>query len=162
MDLETGEIGDLPLFDEDGEAGGDPAPVRALKRRIADADALVIATPEYNGSIPGALGNALDWASRPAGGGPLRGKPVAILGASVTNSGAASAQAVLRAILGRIGAVPLETGVQVGSAYDRFDGEGRLTDEEVRGCLRAVLASLLREVRAPRSGGEGGATARAA
>src|SRR5690242_4205430 len=96
-------LGCLPAFDEDREAAP-PAPVRALVAEIARADALLIATPEYNASIPGALKNALDWGSRPFPGNALRCKPCAVIGTSTGPFGAVWAQAELRKALAVSGA----------------------------------------------------------
>lgn len=92
---------DLPMFDPDAFPDGvaDPAAVSALKRAIADADGVVFATAEYNYSIPGVLKNALDWVSRPPASSPLRGKPVAVVGASTGMSGSMRAQAHLRQMM---------------------------------------------------------------
>jgi chromate reductase len=100
----------VPPFDEDAEAGEAPPSVAGLRDLIADADAVLFATPEYNGSVPGQLKNALDWASRPHRTNPLRNKPVAVVGASTGGFGALSAQADLRRILARIGARVVEAG----------------------------------------------------
>ena len=92
------DIGQLPFFNEDVEAAGDPEPVRRFKDAIATSNAVLIATPEYNGAVPGVLANALDWASRPTGRSVLRNKPVAIMGAVKGKSGSANAQAALRGV----------------------------------------------------------------
>ena len=86
----------IPPYSEDAEELGEPAAVTQLKRAIAEADAVLFATPEYNSSIPGQLKNALDWVSRPAATGPMRGKPAAVVGASTGLFGAVWAQAELR------------------------------------------------------------------
>jgi chromate reductase, NAD(P)H dehydrogenase (quinone) len=95
---------DVPPFNEDIEGGPAPVAVTELRSVIGDADGVLIATPEYNGSIPGQLKNALDWASRPRGDAVLEGKPVATLSASPSRRGGAGAQADLRTVLGVIGA----------------------------------------------------------
>ena len=94
---------DIPAFDEDLEDGPAPDAVTALKEAIAEADGVLVATPEYNGSIPGFLKNALDWVSRPFEDNPLRNKPAAVIGASTGMFGAVWAQADLRKVLGLIG-----------------------------------------------------------
>ena len=99
VELEQFDLRFLPLFDADVEAAGDPPEVRELKEAIRDADALLIATPEYNRGTSGVLKNAIDWASRPPFGSPLSGKPVAIMGAG-GRSGTASAQTQVRDALG--------------------------------------------------------------
>lgn len=99
---------DIPLYDGDVEARGYPEPVRRLQDAIRRADALLIATPEYNGSIPGVLENAIDWASRPRSDSALRYKPVAIMGASPGRSRTANAHADLRRVLGATGSSVLD------------------------------------------------------
>ena len=133
----------VPPFDEDAE--GEPAPeaVEALRAAIADADAVLFATPEYNGSVPGQLKNALDWVSRPHATNPLRNTPVAVVGASTGGFGAAWAQADLRRILGRIGARVLDTELAVTHAHTRCDERGNLVDDEVRDALANVVSELV-------------------
>src|SRR5215213_10857537 len=99
---ETIEIGELPFYNADVEAMGDPPSVAGFKAALQQADGLLIATPEYNDGIPGLLGNALDWASRLPGRAPLAGKPVAVMGASPSQIGTARAQLHLRQILGHV------------------------------------------------------------
>jgi chromate reductase len=137
------ELAGIPLFDADVEAGGDPEPVVALKRAIGDADALLIASPEYNHCVPGVLKNAIDWASRPARRSVLTGKPVAIMGASTGRGGTARAQAHLRDGLAYTNGyvLPLPE-VMVPLAADRFDAESELVDDEVRDEVRTLLRSL--------------------
>ncbi len=144
VEIEIVDTAGLPFYDADLEAVGDPAPVGEFKERVRAADALLIATPEYNGCIPGLLGNALDWASRPYGRAPLSGKPVAILGATPSPRGGARAQAVLRQILAatRCAVVP-EPELVVRSAHEQFDAVGMLRDELTRDRLRALLANLV-------------------
>jgi len=137
----------IPAFDEDGEDAGDLA-VETLKDAIAAADGVLFATPEYNGSIPGFLKNALDWVSRPFEHNPLRNKPVAVISASTGMFGAVWASAELRKVLGLIGARALDRDTPVGMANSAFDGEGRLIGpESVEGVRAAVedLAELVRE-----------------
>jgi len=138
----------VPPFDEDLEVHEAPAPVAELRRLIADADAVLFSTPEYNGSVPGQLKNALDWASRPHRTNPLRNKPVAVVGASTGGFGALSAQADLRRILARIGARVIERGVAVGHAPSQCDEDGGLANESLRDELVAVLDALSGAVRA--------------
>jgi chromate reductase len=123
------------------------AGVRALRAAIAAADAVLIATPEYNGSIPGALKNALDWASRPYGDNALRGKPVAVIGASAGPGGAARAQAEARAVLERIGARVVGGAIAVSRAGGRFDPAGALVDPALEGKLAELLAELVASAR---------------
>jgi chromate reductase, NAD(P)H dehydrogenase (quinone) len=139
----TIELGDIPLFNVDVEAEGDPLSVADFKRAIAAADGLVIATPEYNHCIPGVLKNAIDWASRPARRSALTGKPVAIMGASNGRGATARAQAHLRDGLAYTNGyvLPLPE-VLVGLAGEKFDDEGNLTDAETRQEVRDLLVSL--------------------
>jgi chromate reductase, NAD(P)H dehydrogenase (quinone) len=140
---------DVPPFDEDDEQT-EPAAVARLRAAVAGSDALLIATPEYNSSIPGQLKNAVDWASRPTATSVLRNKPVAVVGASTGAFGAVWAQAELRKVLGAAGARVVEGDVAVGHANERFDSEGRLEDETLRGQLDELLGELCNAVR-PRS-----------
>lgn len=139
----THEIGDVPLYNGDVEAEGDPASVTALKEAIGSADALLIATPEYNHCVPGVLKNALDWASRPPRTSVLRDKPVAVMGASPGRGGTARAQAQLRDGLSFTGTLVLPLPeLLVPLASDRFDDEGNLTDEDTREHVRDLLVAL--------------------
>lgn len=141
-------LASVPPFDEDAEDGPVPPPVAALREAVASATALLIATPEYNGSVPGQLKNALDWASRPRGTGVLTGKPVAVVGASPSPHGAASAQEDLRRVLTAAGATVIGAPVAVGHAFRRFDEHDRLLDHELRAALGGVLAELVGRVAA--------------
>jgi chromate reductase len=141
---EWDRLAELPAYDEDLDAAHAPEPVRALREAIAAADALLIATPEYNASLPGALKNALDWASRPHASNPLRGKPVAVIGASTGLFGAVWAQAEARKVLGTIGADVLERELPVGQADDAWAPDGTLRDPE----LQAALGRLVRDLAA--------------
>ena len=135
----------IPNFNADVEARGLPPEVEVLRGAIAAADTLLIATPEYNWSIPGALKNALDWASRGGGASPLRGKPAAILGAG-GRFGTVRAQTHLREILRHNGVrvVGLPE-VMIDTAESRFDADGRLLDERFRGQIRRLLEALQEE-----------------
>ena len=137
-------LADLPAYDEDLDGACTPAPVAALRRAIAATDGVIIATPEYNGSVPGALKNALDWASRPWPDNALRSKPVCVIGASTGLFGAVWAQAELRKILDTIGADVIEMGLPVGQAHEAFDQDGSLADPELRVTLSASVAALTR------------------
>ena len=137
----------VPPYDEDDDAQLAPAAVTRLRGAIAGADALLFSTPEYNHSIPGQLKNAVDWASRPIATSVLRNKPVAVIGASTGAFGAVWSQAELRKVLAATGARVADVEVAVGHAHERFDGEGRLTDDELRDQLREVVDVLLAEVR---------------
>ena len=113
--------------------------------RSQGSDAVLIATPEYNGSIPGGLKNALDWVSRPFATNVLRNKPVAVVGASTGLFGAVRAQAELRKVLTTIGADVLEAGLSVFNAREAFDAVGRLRDIELRRALCAIVHELARD-----------------
>lgn len=136
----------VPAFDEDAEGAPGEA-VLDLRTRLAAADGVLIATPEYNQSIPGALKNALDWASRPYGVAEIVGKPVAVMGASPSPFGATWAQAELRKVLAASGADVLEQGVAVGKAATRFDETGSLVDAAVRADVEAVVGALVARAR---------------
>jgi chromate reductase len=141
--VKTFDLIEVPMFNADVEAQGDPGPVAALKRAIYEADALLIATPEYNHCIPGVLKNAIDWASRPARASALTGKPVAIMGASPGRGGTARAQAQLRDGLTYTNGyvLPLPE-VLVPSAELKFDADGDLLDEATRVEVRDLLVAL--------------------
>lgn len=132
----------LPHFSEDDESEPVSFAVAELRRSIATADGLLFATPEYNGSIPGALKNAVDWASRPYGEGVLTGKPAAVVGASVTPYGAALAQENLRRSLGIAGASVVDGQLPVPEAFRQFDDAGQLIDVDIRDGLRGLLEQL--------------------
>lgn len=131
----------VPPFSEDDEDRADHI-VRALRQAIDDADAVLVVTPEYNGSIPGQLKNTLDWASRPFPDNVLRDKPVAVIGASPSPGGASRAQSEARAVLTRIGAQVLDDSIEVPHAHRQFDPAGRLFDPHTTEQLTALLAAL--------------------
>ena len=136
-----GELGALPYFDEDLEAAGAPAIVVDLRRAIADADALLVVTPEYNGGTSGVLKNALDWASR----GPVRvlaGKPVAIMGTSTGGGGAQGGIESVGRLLRRTRSDVLEHTVAVPLAAEAFDSRLCLVDREVSAEVRAIVSEL--------------------
>lgn len=140
--MEITDLAGIPLFDPDEEIPI-PAAVESLRQRIAAADAVLFATPEYNSGLSGALKNALDWVSR-APQPPLTGKPVAVMGASTGVFGTARAQLQLRQVLTHIGAVVLaKPEVMVPAAKDAFDAEGRLASEVSREFLAKLLAALV-------------------
>jgi len=138
VEVQFFDIGQLPFFNEDVEASGDPEPVRRFKDAIAASNAVLIATPEYNGAVPGVLANAIDWASRPSGRSVLRNKPVAVMDAVLGQSGSANAQATLRGVLGRIGAIVVpDPQVLVPRASRLFDEHVDLLVGEDRRCCRS-------------------------
>lgn len=150
--LVPGTIAGIPLYDGDREAAdGLPPAVQALKEAIAQADGLILATPEYNGSIPGVLKNAVDWLSRPPA--DLKrvfgGKPVALIGASPGGFGTVLAQAAWLPVLRALGAQLWSDGRLLASrAHTLFDPDGALTDDAVRGQLRQFLEGFTAFVRA--------------
>jgi chromate reductase len=134
---------EIPPYDADVESQGNPTPVVAWKRAISDADAVLFVTPEYNYGIPGLLKNAFDWASRPAGKSPLNKKIAGIMGVSGGNSGTARAQLALRqsCVFTETYAM-LRPEVLVPRGAEKFDAEGRLTDERTREAVRKFLAAF--------------------
>jgi chromate reductase len=139
------ELEAVPPYNEDRDTEAAPAAAQRLREAIASADAVLFATPEYNGSIPGQLKNAVDWVSRPHRTSALWGKPVAVIGASSGMYGAVWAQADLRKALGVAGARVVDVEVAVGRAAQRFDESGRLVDEELRDELRSAVETLVAE-----------------
>src|SRR3954471_3509975 len=142
-------VRELPYYDEDIDVEPTPRTVRDLRAAVAEADALIIATPEYTASIPGALKNAVDWASRPRATSSLKDKPVLVIGASTGLFGAVWAQAELRKVLNTAGARALEEEVPVGQAHEAFGEDGGLRDPDLRVALSDAVGSLVREVAAP-------------
>jgi chromate reductase len=140
------DLGAIPPYDADEDDHANPiAAVRDLRDAIAAADAILIATPEYNGSIPGVLKNAIDWVSRPAGQSPLRYKPVAVIGASTGQFGGVWAQAELRKVLGVIGARVIDSELPVARANSAFDETDRLVDPDLDRQLSEILTTLVHE-----------------
>ena len=140
--LEIAEIGDLPLYNDDLREAGYPPPTERLRRQIAEADAVLFVTPEYNYSVSGVLKNAIDWASRPPNQ-PFEGKPIAIMGASGGLFGTARAQYHLRQMMVFLNAFPVnKPEVMIGQAQNKFDAAGNLTDEPTREFIRKLLASV--------------------
>jgi chromate reductase len=142
------ELREIPPFDQDDEASPPPA-VERLRAAIAGADAVLVATPEYNHSIPGQLKNALDWASRPVATNVLRNKPVAVVGASTGMFGAVWAQAEARKVLTAIGARVIDGELPLAHAHERFVHDGKLSEDEPRELLEEIVGRLCAEVAAP-------------
>jgi chromate reductase, NAD(P)H dehydrogenase (quinone) len=143
-EVEIFDLSRIPLYDDDVEAAGDPEPVAELRRAVAEADALLLATPEYNRGTSGVLKNAIDWLSRPALASVLRWKPVAIMGASSGRGGTRRAQQQVRDALVFPGAIVLEQPeVAVPVAWERFDPDLRLTDEPTGAAVTELLAGLV-------------------
>lgn len=135
---------ELPIYCQDEDGKERPAAVAALWRAVEDADVVLIATPEFNHSIPGGLKNALDWLSRPLADSPLKRKPAIVIGASTGMFGAVWAQAETRKVLKAVGADVLDRELPVTLCADRFDAGGRLVDEDIRAELADVLAAGVR------------------
>ena len=133
------DLNRLPFYDADAEAAGVPGQVALLRTAVHTADLLVLVTPEYNGTIPGVLANAVDWLSRPHRSSALRGKSVLVLSASPSPSGGARAAGHLRTVLDRIGADVLASGLSVSAAHSRLAADN--SDPQ----LLAELAALLTE-----------------
>jgi chromate reductase len=132
----------IPPFDQDDEVEP-PDAVEAFRDLVRAADAALFATPEYNSSVPGALKNALDWASRPVATNVFRNKPVAVVGASTGAFGGVWAQAELRKVLAAMGARVADVELAVGHAAERFDENGALIDGAVRQALRDAVATVV-------------------
>jgi chromate reductase, NAD(P)H dehydrogenase (quinone) len=139
------DIAALPLYDADLDGGDVPEPVERLREAWGSADAILFATPEYNGSVPGGLKNAIDWASRPRLEAALTNQTVSVIGASTGQFGAMWAQADLRKVLGVAGARVVGDELPVSRAHEKFDHAGRLLDAELFERLRLVLGTLAAE-----------------
>jgi chromate reductase len=133
---------EVPPYDQDDDNDAAPAGARALRDAIADADAVLIATPEYNSSLPGQLKNALDWASRPFPGNALQNKPVAVIGTSTGMFGAVWAQAEARKVLSATGARVIDVELPIPHAENAFAGD-RLADAELHDNLARIVDELI-------------------
>ena len=136
------DVGSLPHFSEDLEGVNTPAEVIELRRRLGEADAVLISTPEYNGGMPGALKNLIDWASRPYGQSSFAGVPVAVTGTSVSPYGAQRAQEQLLPVLRAAGAVTVGEAHPVGPAAEVFAADGSITDAGVVDLVKGLLSGL--------------------
>jgi chromate reductase, NAD(P)H dehydrogenase (quinone) len=153
MEIVAHELDAIPMYNADVEDLGDPDPVRRFKEAIGSADAVLIATPEYNHCVPGVLKNAIDWASRPARRSVLSNKPIAVMGAATGGGGTARAQAHLRDGLAYTSGLVLpQPEVLVPFAAERFDDDGNLLDEHTRRAVQELLVSLADWVRELRNG----------
>ena len=140
LHIETHELDALPLYNGDVEAAGVPQSVEELRAAIRQADALLIATPEYNHGVPGVLKNAIDWLSRPPRGSALNGKVAAVMGASPGMTGTARSQSQLRqAFVFTNTYALLQPEVLVARAHEKFDADGRLVDQATRDFLATFL-----------------------
>ena len=144
--VEFERLGEIPPYDADLESETTPAAVAELRQAMREADAVLVATPEYNHSIPGVLKNALDWASRPAGQSALTGRPAAVIGASTGMFGAVWAQAETRKVLSALGGRVVEAELPVARAAALYrDGRLELSPEQSHQ-LEEILATLVAEV----------------
>jgi chromate reductase len=143
--VEFERLREVPPYDEDAELEATPAVVEELRQSVRDADAVLIATPEYNHSIPGQLKNALDWVSRPAGKSSLNGKPSAAIGASTGMFGAVWAQAELRKVLSAMGGRVIEAELPIGHAREQLHGDHLELRPEQATQLESILAELISE-----------------
>lgn len=142
MEINMCDIAGVPLYNDDHRADGFPAAVEDLRTRIARADGVLIATPEYNYSVPGVLKNAIDWASRPPEQ-PFDGKPVAILGASPGRLGTARAQYHLRQVFVFLNAMVMnKPEVMVSSVHEIFGEDGSIADQATADIIRAQLEAF--------------------
>ena len=140
-------LAEIPPYSEDAESRPVPGAVRELREAIRDADAVLVATPEYNHSLPGQLKNALDWASRPAGESALKGKPAAAIGASKSMFGAVWAQAEMRKVLAAMGGRVVEAELPVAQAHEQLvDGRLELAPEQAAQ-LEEILGELIEQRR---------------
>ena len=143
MAIESFPLDELPFYNADVEARGDPPPVARLKAALQAADGLLIATPEYNYGIPGLLKNAIDWASRPPNHSVLNGKPAALMGASPGMGGTIRAQLQLRqAFVFTQTLVLLQPEVLIAKAGEKFSPDGQLTDETTRQIVSKMLLAF--------------------
>src|SRR5256714_10983117 len=136
----------IPPYDEDDDVNPAPPAVALLRDALAGADAVLLATPEYNSSVPGQLKNAIDWASRPIATNVLRNKPVAVVGASTGAFGAVWAQAELRKVLAATGARVRENELAIGHAHEHLDDAGHPDDPAQQEALRESVLLLLGEL----------------
>ncbi len=141
--LETAEIGNLPLYNDDLEENL-PVEIKDFRKKVKVADAILFVTPEYNYSVPGVLKNAIDWASRPYGESVWDGKPAAMMGVSPGVMGTVRAQMHLRDIFVYLNMFPLNhPQVLIGDAQKKFDEQGNLTDEVTKERIQEMLKALV-------------------
>lgn len=140
------ELGGLPFYDGDVEAVGEPIAVRSLRAAVDAADAILLVTPEYNDGTSAVLKNAIDWASRPPRR-TLARKPAAVMGASITPSGARGGIESVTRSLRRAGSDVIEEQVAIPSASDVFDADLRLTDPVIRAEIARLVIALAERAR---------------
>ncbi|MCC6787129.1 MAG: NAD(P)H-dependent oxidoreductase [Hyphomonadaceae bacterium] len=143
LTIDAFDLADVPLYNGDVEAAGDPAGVTAFKNAIRAADAVLFVTPEYNHGVPGVMKNAVDWASRPARDAALNGKPVGIIGASPGQVGTARGQSQLRQAFEFTNSFCMpQPEILVFRATEKFDANGDLTDAKTAEFLGKYLEAL--------------------
>jgi chromate reductase len=136
----------IPPYDEDDDVQPAPAPVAKLRQAVADADGILISTPEYNSSIPGALKNAIDWVSRPRATTPLQNKPAAVIGATTGQFGAIWAQTEMRKVLASTGARVIDLDLPLAKAHEAFDADDVLIDSGHHARLDEVIKALIEAI----------------
>jgi chromate reductase len=147
-ELESFDLDGIPLYNQDVEALAFPEAVKALKKKIEEADALLITTPEYNHSYPGVLKNAIDWASRPYGKNSFDGKPTAVMSASPALFGGVAAQDHLKQVLLALNArLVTQPAVIVSMAHEKFDENGNLLDSNTQLFLKQLITNLVNTAR---------------
>src|SRR5215468_5500845 len=155
MEFEVASLADLPFYNADVEQRGFPSEVESFRKKVAAADALIFAVPEYNFSVPGVLKNALEWLSRPPNS-PTNGKPCAMLGASVSPLGTARGQFHLRHVCVSLNLIPVNAPhVDIANAKTKFDGEGNLIDQASIDLIRQLIVELRGLALHLRGGGDG-------
>lgn len=143
MTIEIFDLLDVPLYNGDVEAAGDPPAVKRLKQSIGASDAVLMVTPEYNHGVPAVMKNSVDWMSRPPGKAVLGGKPVALMGASPGITGTARGQSQLRQAFEFTNSYAMpQPELLVFKAHEKFDAEGRLVDEATAAHLRSFLGAF--------------------
>ncbi|MGM7682309.1 NADPH-dependent FMN reductase [Cytobacillus sp. Hm23] len=143
IEINTFDLSDIPMFNEDLEKNEDPSIVTKFKKAIQESDGLLIVTPEYNGAVPGVLKNALDWASRGGKEAPLLKKPIAIMGGTPGRAGTAQAQAQLRQILTSTRSlVMVEPQVLISGVHSLFNEQGELVDERTSQYIERLVHSF--------------------
>jgi chromate reductase, NAD(P)H dehydrogenase (quinone) len=143
MEIAVFDLAGIPLYDGDVEAEGDPEAVARFKQAIRDADGVLMVTPEYNHGVPGVMKNAVDWASRPPRDAAFNGKPVGVIGASPGMTGSARGQSQLRQAFEFTNSYCMpQPELLVFKAHEKFDAEGRLTDDATRRYLERYLIAF--------------------
>jgi chromate reductase len=156
--IETFDLAPIPMYNDDVRVQGFPPPVAEFRKRVADAHAVLIASPENNYSVPSVLKNAIDWASRPPDQ-PWRHKPIAIMGASNGGFGTVRGQLALRVVFSAVESfVMIKPELFVSRAQDLTDADGNLTDPAMRAKVKSHVEALVEWTRTIRAGGKGPAT----